>query len=124
MYKLLNYLKYLGLFCLFIIIVAIVTSLISLTDINSILINKLGVILTAISFFIITAIASKELNEKGYILGLKLGLIFVITLLIINLIVFKSNFSIDRFIYYIILIASGILGGSFGKNLKSKKLAK
>lgn len=103
-----------------IIIIAIITSLINLTDIGSTFISKLGIILAAISFFGVASFASLENNEKGYIIGLKLGLIFVLTLIIINLIVFKSSFTIDRIIYYIILIASGILGGSFGKNFKKK----
>jgi len=124
MIKILNYLKFLGLFSLFIIVIAIISSLINLTGLNSILINKLSVILTAISFFIVIAIASNEFNEKGYILGIKLGLIFIISLLLINLLIFKSSFSIDRFIYYTILLASGILGGSFGKNINFKKSKK
>lgn len=122
MYKILTYLKYIGIFFLFIIGISIITSLISLTGINSTFISKLSIILTALSFFIVTTIASHKLSEKGYILGLKLGLLFIILLLFINLIIFKSGFSIDRFIYYAILLASGILGGSFGKNIKVKKL--
>ncbi len=121
MYKVLEYMKYLGLFILFVIGIAAFTSLINLTGISSTIISKLGVILTAISFFIVSTLASRKSQDKGYLLGIKLGLIFVITLIIINLIVFKSNFNIDRFIYYTILIASGTLGGSFGKNLKAKK---
>ncbi len=114
------YLKYLGLFIIFIIAISIIFSLINLTGINSSLINKLGVIITGISFFIISALASKNHDSKGYLMGIKLSLIFIILMVIINLILFKSSFNIGRFIYYIILIASAILGGSFGKNLKKK----
>jgi len=124
MLKVLNYLKYIGIFILFIIGIAIITSLINLTGINSNLINKFSVIITALSFFIVSAMASKGLNEKGYILGLKLSFLFVSLMIIINLIFFRSDFSTDRIIYYIILIISGILGGSFGKNLKINKLSK
>ncbi len=124
MYKLLEYLKYIGIFTLFIIGIALITSLINLTNLNTNLINKLSIILTAISFFIVSAKASNNLNEKGYILGIKLGLLFVILLILLNLIISKSPFNIDRIIYYIILIASSILGGSFGKNFKIKKLGR
>lgn len=124
MYKLLNYLKYIGLFIGFIMGIAIISSLINLTGLNSAIVNKIAVILTAISFFIISTIASKKINEKGYILGIKLSLIFVFLMIIINLIFFKSGISIDRIIYYIILIISSILGGSFGKNLKIKKFSR
>ena len=121
MNKLFCYLKYLGLFFLFILVSAIFISLINLTGISSTFISKLGVILTAISFFVIASLASKKTQDKGYILGIKLGLLFIFTLLIINLIFFRSKLSIDQIIYYIILLASSILGGSFGKNFKPKK---
>lgn len=122
MYKVLEYLKYIGIFFLFIIGIAIINSLLGLMGIHNPFTTKLAIILTAISFFIVSALASHKTNEKGYILGMKLGLFFIILLLFINLIVFKSKFSIDRFIYYVILLASSILGGSFGKNLRIKKL--
>lgn len=121
MNKLLNYLKYFGLFCIFIIVIAIITSLINLTGIKSITISKLSVILTAISFFIIGVLASNKTKERGIVLGLKLGLSFIIILILVNLIVFKSPFNIDRLIYYIILLASSLLGGSIGKNIKLKR---
>lgn len=121
MNKLLNYLKYFGLFCIFIIVIAIITSLINLTGIKSITISKLSVILTALSFFIISVLASNKTKKRGIVLGLKLGLSFIIILILINLIVFKSPFNIDRLIYYIILLASSLLGGSIGKNIKLKR---
>ena len=123
MLKVINYLKYIGMFIIFIVVIALATSLINLTGINSNITNKVSVILTALSFFIVSALASKSSNEKGYILGIKLGLIFVILMTLVNLLFFKSSFNIDRIIYYSILIISSILGGSFGKNLKIKKLA-
>ena len=119
--KILTYLKYFGLFFIFIIAIAVITSLINLTGIKSVTISKLSVILTAISFFIIAILASHKTKERGITLGLKLGLSFVILLILINLIVFRSPFNIDRLIYYIILIASSLLGGSLGKNIKFKK---
>lgn len=124
MNKLLNYLKYFGLFFIFIIAIATITALINLTGVKSSIISKLSVILTAISFFIIAILASNKTKERGIVLGLKLGLSFIILLILINLIVFKSPFNIDRLIYYIILLASSILGGSFGKNIKFKQTKK
>ena len=121
MIKVLNYLKYLGIFLIVVFVIAIITALIHLTGFNSDFLNKLSIILTALSFFIITCSASKKTKEKGFILGLKLALLFIFLLIIINLIIFKSSFNIDRIIYYLILLMSGILGGAFGKNIKNKK---
>ncbi len=118
------YLKYLGIFMLFIIGMGLISSLISLLGINSVLVSKIAIILTAISFFIVSALASNKTSDKGYILGIKMGGIFVLFLVLVNLIIFRSSFNLDRFIYYIILICSSILGGSFGKNIKIKKLAR
>lgn len=123
MLKVFNYVKYIGMFILFIIIISIIASLFNLMGFNSNFMSKITIILTALGFFVINALASKNINEKGYILGIKLGLIFVILMILINLVFFKSPFSLERMIYYIILIFSSILGGSFGKNLKTKKLA-
>ncbi len=119
-----KYLKYIGLFFIFIIIITIVFSLINLTGFASDFLSKLSIILTAISFFIISMKASNETKEKGYILGLKLGLICIIMLILLNLIFFQSRFSIDRLIYYTILLASSVLGGSFGKNFKLKSFGR
>ncbi len=118
--KILDYLKYIGLFFIFIIVISFFTTLINLTSINSIILTKISIILTSLSFFIISTIASKKSPEKGYILGIKLGLLMVLILIIVNLIFFRSKINIDRIIYYIILIISSILGGSFGKNIKRK----
>ena len=118
--KILDYLKYIGLFFIFIIVISFFTALINLTSINSIILTKISIILTSLSFFIISTIASKKSPEKGYILGIKLGLLMVLILIIVNLIFFRSKINIDRIIYYIILIISSILGGSFGKNIKRK----
>ena len=120
MNKLLNYLKYYGLFLIFIIVIALITSLINLTGIKSITISKLSVILTAISFLVISILASSKSSERGIITGLKLGLSFIILLILVNLIIFQSPFNIDRLIYYLILLISSILGGSVGKNIKKK----
>ena len=106
MLKVLSYFKYIGIFVIFIIGIAIVTSLINLTGFKPNLINKLAVILTALSFFIVSSMASKNITEKGYILGIKLGLLFVILMILINLIfgnLDKENFInklIDKIFYY------------------------
>ena len=121
MNTLFSYLKAFGIFFIFIILLALITSIINLTNINSITVNKISVILTAISFFVIPLLFAHKSNKRGIILGLKLSLSFVLLLILINIIFFKSPFNIDRLIYYLILIISGILGGSFGKNIKLKR---
>lgn len=119
-----KYFQAIGLFFIFIITITIVSSLINLTGISSSLISKVSIILTGISFFIVSMQFSQNTNEKGYLLGLKLGLICIILLIVLNLILFQSKLNIDRLIYYTILLASSILGGAFGKNFKFKVFAR
>ena len=118
MKNILDYLKYIGLFMIFVIIFSLIVAFINMMGINSKIIAKIAVILTASSFFIVSALASNKKKEKGYIIGLKLSIMTVILLLLINVIIFKSEFTGERIIYYAILILSSILGGSFGKNIK------
>lgn len=115
------YLKYIGLFLLIMLGLLVIISLLNLTSINTSITTKLTIIATSIAFFITSFIAAHNIKEKGYIIGLKLSILLILVFILINLIFFKTKFSIDRFIYYIILIASSTLGGSFGKNLKQKK---
>lgn len=124
MIKFLNYLKYIGIYILVLLGITILISLTNLLGINNIIINKIIIILSAISLFIICVLASKKINEKGFIVGLILSITFIILITLINLIFIRNKINFDRIIYYLILIMVGALGGSLGKNLKIKKLSR
>ena len=80
----------------------------------------LFIILMMILFLIIGYKYGKKADKKGYIEGLKIGFSLILVLLFINLIFYNSNFSLERVIYYIILILSSIFGSMIGINKKEK----
>ena len=59
----------------------------------------------------------KKANKKGYLEGLKLGILFSIIILIINLIL-AEGINIKDIIFYLILTISSIFGSMIGINLK------
>lgn len=52
-------------------------------------------------------------NKKGWLEGLKIGLIFYVFLSLVNIIFFHS-FNFKTIIYYLILLIPSILGGMIG----------
>ena len=120
MYKLLKYLKYLLFFIIFFFIISLILAFFATFGVSNLFINKLSVILMAIAAFITSMKAIKEIAGKSYLLVLRLGLLNIISLILINLMFFRSSFDITRFIYYFILLISSILGSSFGKNFHKK----
>ncbi len=68
-------------------------------------------------FFFLGFKNGKISKSKGYLAGLKIGLIFIAILIIFNLI-FLRNFKISLLIYYLLLLMSSVLGGMLGINRK------
>ncbi len=62
-------------------------------------------------------IIGKNSKSRGWLEGLKLGLIFIILLALSNLIV-VHEVTYKDFIYYAILLFSAIFGSMFGINMK------
>lgn len=60
----------------------------------------------------------KKAEKKGFLEGLKIGGIFVLTLTLLNLIFFASSFNIHRICYYIIILISTTVGSMIGINKK------
>lgn len=56
-------------------------------------------------------------NKKGFIEGIKIGLIISVILILLNLIIF-GNIKLTYLIYYLLLIGISTLGSIFGINKK------
>lgn len=65
-------------------------------------------------------ILGKNSNKRGYIEGLKLGLIITILFILFGYLGIKYNYKLNDIIYYLILITSSILGSILGVNIKKK----
>jgi len=103
-------------------VILVLSFIISLLNLGNILYSKatdtiilIGMILT---LFIIGFEYGKKATKKGYMEGLKIGGCLIFLLIIINLLFYKTGFSIERFIYYVVLILSSTLGSMIGINKK------
>ena len=63
---------------------------------------------------------AKKREKKGWLEGLKFGLIYLIILTLLNHLGFKTNINLKFIIYSLILLISGITGGMIGITIKKK----
>ena len=116
MFKYLKYLKSLLYIVIPLLILNIIISVLYYFDLlssNAFNISRLSILL--LSVLIGGFNIGKSSKEKGYIEGLKLGILIIVFMFIFSLIL-KSSFSISKFLYYIVIIIVSILGSMIGIN--------
>ena len=121
-----NYLKKLAYSFLYIILsLLIITFIISTLNyfniISDNIISLFKIFIPIISLFIGGYFIGSKSNNKGYLEGLKLGLIFSILLIIFNYLAFDNSFKFKYILFYIILITSSIFGSMIGINKRKKQ---
>ena len=117
--KYLKYFKELLFFFISLLIILIITTLIDyISIINTNIINWIQLIFILISIFIAAFRIGKKSTNKGYIEGIKYGLLVLIIVLLIRLIFIKTPFKISNLIYYITILTTSIIGSILGKNKK------
>lgn len=72
----------------------------------------------AILFFIIGFLVGKKATHNGYLEGIKISLSLIFILIVINVLFYQTGFSLERTIYYFILILSSTMGSMIGINKK------
>lgn len=82
------------------------------------LMNIFMVMSSLICFLIGGRSFSKNNKSKGFISGLKIGLIYSVIFLILTLIFFSNNFKLFNVIYYILIIISTMFGGMLSNYTK------
>ena len=112
--------KYLGYYVISLILLIFICSLLNLIGVNSSITNLLIFIFNISLFFVFGIKSGKRANNKGYLAGLKIGGLFLLLLIIINLFTNRVIFSISTLIYYIVLILASVLGGMLGINKKEQ----
>ncbi len=114
-----KYGKTLGLSFLFLFFLAICIALLNTFQIlftkGSDIVLFIAMILT---LFVIGFNFGKKAEKKGYLEGLKIGIVFIFFLLLINFLFYRTGFSLERLIYYLVLILSSVLGSMVGINKK------
>ena len=102
------------------VLTLIITILNYFNIINDKIISIFKILIPIISLFIGGYYIGKKSNNKGYLEGLKLGLIFSIFLIIFNFLAFDNSFKIKYLLFYLIIISSSILGSMIGINKRKK----
>ncbi|MDD2435842.1 MAG: TIGR04086 family membrane protein [Bacilli bacterium] len=72
------------------------------------------IIIPVLSLFVGGFILGKKSSNKGWLEGLKYGILVIVIFSIINYIFLKTGFKIQDLIYYLILIMSGTFGSMVG----------
>ena len=103
-------------FILLLILSLILNTLYYFDIINNNLIKYFKMFLSITIFFIGGLYIGKKSNSKGYINGLKLSLIVVLSMIVFSIIF--SNFKLSRIIYYLITTTCITFGSMIGINKK------
>ena len=112
-----NYLKYFSILLISIIIPIFILTIFNYFEIiNNTNILKLIIIL--ISILINSFYLGKNSKSKGYIEGLKFGIIFIIFITLFNLIL-VNEFSLKIIIYYLLILITSMVGSTIGINKKN-----
>lgn len=118
-----NYLKKLGISLLWIIsTILILTFIITFFNYFNIISDKVisifKILIPVIALFIGGIQIGKRSKSKGWLEGIKLGLIFSVLLIIFNFLAFNDSFKLKYLLFYLIIIISSILGSMIGINRK------
>ena len=101
-----------------ILILTLITTLLNYFDIiNNKILNIINFIIPLFSLALGGYIIGKNSTKNGWLEGVKIGIIFVIIILILNLI-FIHNINFKDLIFYCLLILSSIIGSIIGINKK------
>ncbi|NLM63476.1 MAG: TIGR04086 family membrane protein [Mollicutes bacterium] len=79
----------------------------------------LKIIIPILAFIIGGFMIGKRSVAKGWMAGLKIGLIFLVILILFNFLGLNHKFKIFDLIYYLILLTSSMFGSIIGINKKS-----
>ena len=114
-----KYFKKIGISFVYIIltllILTFVTTILSYFNILSDkIVSVVKLIIPIIGLIIGGFYIGKHSNKKGFLEGIKLGVIFSLILIIFNLLILNNSFKLKYLLFYIILIISCSLGGMIG----------
>ncbi len=121
-----NYLKNISIsigFIIFslIILILFTTILNYFNIIGSSLCNTLKLLTPIISLFIGGFYIGRNSNQKGWLEGLKLSIIFLIILILFQYLAFDNKFEVKNILYYIIISISCVFGSIIGINKKRER---
>lgn len=83
-------------------------------------VNIMAIIYNLILFFIFGLMVGKKQTSKGYLAGIKIGLLLLFIIFLFNLFFFNTSFTVFKVIYYLGLLISSIIGSMVGINSKKE----
>lgn len=107
----------------FFILTFLVTLLNYFDVISGTVLKALKMIISIISIFVGGIYLGINSIEKGYLKGIKLGLIFVLLIFSFSFLGLDKSFDISRLVYYLIIISTSMLGSMIGINKSPKNKA-
>ncbi len=96
----------------------IITILNYIGIIGTTIVDAFSYITPFIALFIGGLLLGKESNNKGWLEGIKYGLICIVIFFIFNFLAFNQIFNTKSIILYIVNLIASILGGMIGINMK------
>lgn len=113
----LKYLKALLYMLISIVVFSFLLSTLNYFDIigNGVM-NVFQIIAMIVSMFVGGFYIGKNSSSKGYLQGLKIGGIAFAILFLLNLFGFGNGFSLEKLLFYLIVIVSSITGSVIGIN--------
>ncbi len=104
-----------GKFLICLVLGSVLTSIMYYLFFSKNTVTIISLIYMILIFFIFAFKNSKKIEKNGYMLGLKQGLLFILILFLFNLIIYH-NFKTSNLCYYLILLASSVIGSILGIN--------
>ena len=111
--------KSLGISLAFLLLITLLITIFNYIGIIGLkIVTSFSYITPFISIFIGSILLGKTSNNKGWLEGIKYGLICIVIFFIFNYLVFDSVVNISYIFLYIITLIASVLGGMVGINLK------
>lgn len=110
-----DYLKSIGYMIFSLIVTLFLLTLLNYFNIISgTVVKVIGMIIMYILLFITGYMLGNKGIEKGYLIGIKYGSLFMVIVILINLIIFKSKFTFVSIVYYLSIILTTMVGSILG----------
>jgi len=101
-------------FIILIVSTIVITILNYFGILNGNVLNIILNILIILSLFIGGYLTGTKASKKGYLEGIKFGMVIIALILLLNLLIFKNKFSLISFLYYPSLLITSTLGSMLG----------
>ncbi len=86
---------------------------------NNNVIKIFELIAIIISMFIGGFYLGRLSNKKGFLEGIKIGVVMIVILFLFGYLGFNISFSLNLFVFYLLILISSVLGSIIGINKKS-----